>query len=145
MACVRLTGAGQPSMAAQTHCAVPLWILAAALAFGIADAAAAELRKVGGIAVDVQRMASRLDTPWGLAFLPQCEFLITERDGALVRVDARGNKNRVNGVPKVVARGQGGLLDVEAARDFPDTREIFLTYSVRTGKRWTQTLRFAGR
>ena len=134
MALLRSTRAGEPAMAVKTLRFVLPWLLAAVLACGFADAASAALRKIGGAAVEVERMASRLDTPWGLAFLPKCEFLVTERDGALVRVDARGDKNRVGGVPKVVARGQGGLLDVEAARDFPETREIFLTYSVRQGR-----------
>ena len=134
MARFRLTRAGESAPAVMMPRAVPYCLFAAALACCFAGAASAELRKIGGFAVEVERMASRLDTPWGIAFLPGCEFLVTERDGALVRVDAHGIKNRVSGAPRVVARGQGGLLDVEAARDFPQTRDIFLTYSVRQGR-----------
>ncbi len=126
--------AGELALAVNAPCALTVWLLASALASFFPGTAAAELRKIGGAAVEVERMASRLDTPWGIAFLPQCAFLVTERDGTLVRVDGHGNQNRVGGVPEVVARGQGGLLDVEAARDFAATREIFLTHSVRQGQ-----------
>jgi glucose/arabinose dehydrogenase len=37
------------------------------------------------------------------------------------------------GVPAVKAEGQGGLLDVVAARDFAESREIFLTYAEPVG------------
>ena len=76
-------------------------------------------------------MARGLDTPWGLAFLPGGAFLVTERDGALFHFDSARRKTKVSGVPKVYAWGQGGLMDVAAARDFPLTREIFLTFSKR--------------
>jgi glucose/arabinose dehydrogenase len=56
-------------------------------------------------------------------------MLVTERDGGLWRLGGSGERTAVAGVPMVKAGGQGGLLDVVAARDFADTREIFLTYS----------------
>ena len=74
-------------------------------------------------------MAGNIETPWGLAFLPGGAFLVTERGGALFHFDAKRRRMKVSGVPKVYAWGQGGLMDVAAARDFPKTREIFLTYS----------------
>ena len=79
--------------------------------------------------LDVTRIATGLEEPWGLAFLPGGGFLITERDGRLLHFTARGQRNTVSGIPSVRAKGQGGLLDVVAARDFATTREIFLTYS----------------
>ena len=81
--------------------------------------------------VSVEEVARGLDTPWGLAFLPGGAFLVTERDGALYHFDIKGRRIKVSGVPKVYAWGQGGLMDVAAARDFPLTREIFLTFSKR--------------
>lgn len=65
-----------------------------------------------------------LDTPWALDFLPDASILVTERDGRLLRV-ADGRAKRVSGVPEVVARGQGGLLDVMVPRDFARSREVF--------------------
>lgn len=71
-----------------------------------------------------------LNTPWAVGILPDGSFLVTERDGNLLYV-ADGQAQRVSGVPKVVANGQGGLLDVTIARDFDRSREVFLTYSKR--------------
>ncbi len=77
----------------------------------------------------VEQVATGLDTPWGLSFLPDRAFLVTERGGSLFHFDSRRRKLRVSGVPAVYAWGQGGLMDVVAARDFQKTRTIFLAYS----------------
>ncbi|WP_244327874.1 PQQ-dependent sugar dehydrogenase [Roseibium sp. RKSG952] len=75
-------------------------------------------------------MLGGLDTPWAIGILPDESFLVTERDGELLYVKD-GKSQRVSGVPKVAASGQGGLLDVTIARDFSNSREVFLTYSKR--------------
>lgn len=79
--------------------------------------------------VSIERMAGPFSHPWAVAFLPDGAMLVTERGGKLWRIAADGARNEVAGVPGVRAEGQGGLLDVVAARDFAKTREIFLTYS----------------
>ena len=86
--------------------------------------------------VRVDRMAGDLDQPWALTFLSGGAFAITERDGQ-IKLFRKGQMQRVTGVPKVAAKGQGGLLDLVAARDFATTGEVFLTYSepVRGGAR----------
>ncbi|MEX0278153.1 MAG: PQQ-dependent sugar dehydrogenase [Ruegeria sp.] len=73
-------------------------------------------------------MVEGLDTPWAIGLLPNGDFVVTERDGKLLYV-SDGKSKRVRGVPKVAARGQGGLLDVTIARDFATSREVFLTFS----------------
>jgi glucose/arabinose dehydrogenase len=78
--------------------------------------------------VEVTEMVGGLDTPWAIGVLPDGGFLVTERDGELLHVKD-GRIQRVSGVPDVLAEGQGGLLDVTIARDFNQTREIFLTFS----------------
>ncbi len=79
--------------------------------------------------VAVARVAGPFAHPWAVAFLPQGDMLVTERDGRLWRLGPDGERTEVTGVPAVKAAGQGGLLDVVAARDFAVSREIFLTYS----------------
>lgn len=94
--------------------------------FGV-SASAESLRTSAG-PVTITTMLTGLDTPWAIGILPDGSFLVTERDGKLLL--ARGGKaSRVKGVPKVAARGQGGLLDVTVARDFSSTREVFLTFA----------------
>lgn len=68
--------------------------------------------------------------PWGLAFVPGGDLLVTERPGRLRLV--RGGKllpTPVSGVPAVVSAGQGGLLDVVVHPNFAQNRYVYLTYS----------------
>ena len=80
--------------------------------------------------IRVVTVASGLEHPWGLAFLPDGRMLVTERPGRLRIVTPDGQLSApLAGVPEVWARGQGGLLDVVVAPDFATTRTIYLSYS----------------
>lgn len=81
-------------------------------------------------AIKVVTLADGLDHPWSLAFLPDGRMLVTERPGRL-RVIEKGRllPQAVSGVPAVVARGQGGLLDVVPHPQFSKNRWIYLSYS----------------
>ncbi len=82
--------------------------------------------------VATEVFASGLDTPWGIAALPDGSYLVSERSGALRLVSAEGQVSRaIEGVPRVDARRQGGLLDVAVAGDFAETRRVWLTYAKR--------------
>jgi glucose/arabinose dehydrogenase len=72
-----------------------------------------------------------LDSPWGLAFLPDGRKLVTERPGRLRLVDADGrlDPQPVAGVPPVVAINQGGLLDVALHPDFARNGWVYLSYA----------------
>lgn len=80
--------------------------------------------------VQVTEVASGISRPWALAFLPDGRMLVTEKHpGNLRIVTAQGQKSEpVAGLPKVDARNQGGLLDVELGRDFAKSRLIYWTY-----------------
>ncbi|MEC7257176.1 MAG: PQQ-dependent sugar dehydrogenase, partial [Pseudomonadota bacterium] len=79
-------------------------------------------------ALKATQMVSGLSEPWAIGLLPGGGFLVTERTGRLLLVQD-GQARAVEGAPQVWANGQGGLLDVTIARDFANTREIFLTYA----------------
>lgn len=80
--------------------------------------------------VRAETVASRLENPWSLAFLPDGRLLVTERPGRLRIVDSAGEVGpEVEGVPNVIAAGQGGLLDVALSPDFAETGRVYLTYS----------------
>lgn len=106
----------------------------AILAALLAPAALADIRQTSAGPVEITEMVSGLDMPWALAFLPGGGMLVTEIGGRLLLI-RDGAATPVAGVPEVWARGQGGLLDVVAARDFATTGEIFLTYSEPRGNR----------
>ena len=82
----------------------------------------------------VTPMATDLNEPWGLDFLPDGGFLLTERDGQLWHYDTDGNRQEVGGVPEVRASGQGGLLDVMIPNDFAETRQVYLSFSAPQGR-----------
>jgi glucose/arabinose dehydrogenase len=71
-----------------------------------------------------------LEHPWGMAFLPGGEILITERPGRLRLVRDGGLEPApIAGVPEVYASGQGGLLDVALDPGFASNRVIYLSYA----------------
>ena len=75
-------------------------------------------------------VASGLQNPWGIAFLPGGDILITERVGRLRIVrEGRLLPGTVPGVPEVLAQGQGGLMDVQPHPDFATNQLIYITYS----------------
>ena len=81
-------------------------------------------------AVRVQTIARGLEHPWALAFLPDGRLLVTERPGRLRTVDREGRLSEpLAGVPQVLARGQGGLLDVALDPRFAENRLVYLSYA----------------
>lgn len=79
-------------------------------------------------AVRVEVILDGLDEPWGLAFLPDGGFLVTERGGRLIHSQG-GQTQPVSGLPDILEDGQGGLLDVMVPKDFGTSREVFLSYA----------------
>lgn len=121
----------------------PMLIARAALLAAAASLAAAPLGAPAASAQDkaavvksdkqaftVETVASGLERPWGLAFLPGGRMLVTEKAGRLRLVAPDGKVSpAVTGLPKVDARGQGGLLDVAVAPDFATSRLVYFTFS----------------
>ena len=62
--------------------------------------------------VKLEVVARDLETPWGLAFLPDGRLLVTERPGRLRIVDKGKVLPPVTGTPTVWVRQDGGLFDV---------------------------------
>lgn len=72
----------------------------------------------------------QLDSPWGLAALPDGSWLVTQRRGSLVRVEANlASRQAITGTPAVDAAGQGGLLDVALDPDFATNATLYLSYA----------------
>lgn len=84
-----------------------------------------------------------LEHPWGMAFLPGGDILVTERPGRLRLVrDGKLVDEPVSGVPEAGPGGQGGLLDIALHPDFENTRWVYLTYSKSSsGERTTAIAR----
>ncbi|SPJ32513.1 PQQ-dependent sugar dehydrogenase [Kushneria phyllosphaerae] len=80
--------------------------------------------------LESKTIADGLEHPWGLAFLPGGDMLVTERAGRLRRITPQGEISEpISGLPRVDARGQGGLLDVSLGPDFDTERWVYLSYA----------------
>ncbi len=89
---------------------------------GLAGAAMAQVR--------AETVASGLENPWGVAFLPDGRFVVTEKPGRLRLVAADGKLGApIQGLPPIAAGGQGGLLDVLADSGFAQNRTLYFCYS----------------
>lgn len=78
----------------------------------------------------VTQVATGLEHPWGMAFLPDGSMLITERPGRLRMLGPDGKLSApLAGVPRVLAQGQGGLLDVALSPQFAQDRLVYLSYA----------------
>ncbi|HXG87031.1 MAG TPA: PQQ-dependent sugar dehydrogenase [Vicinamibacterales bacterium] len=82
------------------------------------------------VAFEVVTVAEGLVNPWSLAFLPGGKMLVTERPGRLRVVGTDGKLSEpVTGLPEVVGRAQGGLLDVVLDPNYAANNQIYWCYS----------------
>ncbi|OZB06042.1 MAG: oxidoreductase [Idiomarina sp. 34-48-12] len=95
-----------------------------------ATTAAAETVSTERHKVSVNTITDKLNKPWGMAFLPSGELLVTEKSGTLRRVTRDGAiSDALTGVPAVVDKSQGGLLDVAVDPNFADNQFVYISYS----------------
>jgi len=72
-----------------------------------------------------------LEHPWSIAFLPDGRMLVTEREGRLriVSKDFKLDPKPVEGLPEIVASGQGGFFDVVLHPQYADNGWIYFSYN----------------
>ena len=92
---------------------------------------------LGCVAIAAPRpvtVAAGLDHPWGVGFLPEGRFLVTERPGRMRVVEADGRLSTpLAGLPTIASGGQGGLLDVLVDSDFARNRTVYFCFSEPDG------------
>ena len=80
--------------------------------------------------IRLEQLYSGLGVPWGMSFLGPGQLLITERRGNVRLLDLEKNSAVIlEGSPRVVAEGQGGMLDVAVGPDYASDGWIYFTYS----------------
>jgi glucose/arabinose dehydrogenase len=80
--------------------------------------------------VRVMVVTKGLDHPWGMAFVPGGDILVTERSGTLRVVrDGVLDPEPIGGLPEIRARGLGGMLDVALHPDFGENRLVYFIYN----------------
>ncbi|BCO17580.1 glucose dehydrogenase [Alteromonas sp. KC3] len=80
--------------------------------------------------ITVTTLVEGLEHPWGMAFLPNGDLLVTERAGGIQRLSKEGKlSGRLANVPAVVANNQGGMLDIAIDPDFSSNNTVYFCYS----------------
>ena len=77
----------------------------------------------------LKKVIDEISSPWGMAFLPEGGFLVTDKSGELYRVNKLNQKIKIKGVPSVKYRSQGGLMDVELHPNFKENGFIYLSFT----------------
>ncbi|MFD9323803.1 PQQ-dependent sugar dehydrogenase [Streptomyces sp. NPDC060053] len=99
--------------------------------------AAEETPPAKGTVKVVRTVAEGLNTPWGLAPLPEGGLLVASRDeGTITRVDTdTGKKTELGEVPGVSAAGEGGLLGLALSPDYASDRMVYAYFTSASDNR----------
>jgi glucose/arabinose dehydrogenase len=84
--------------------------------------------------MEVSAVVTGLNEPWGFSFLPDGKIVLTEREGRVLLVTPGAGVVVLRNPPRVLADGQGGLLDVLVPRDFAQSRTLFFSHAKRQGR-----------
>ncbi|MEU7867607.1 PQQ-dependent sugar dehydrogenase [Dactylosporangium sp. NPDC049140] len=86
--------------------------------------------------VSVSTIARHLDVPWGLAFLPDGNALVTERrTGRIVRVTPTGTVSPVARVRESTSDNEGGLLGLAVSPAYRTDKTVFIYYTTANDNR----------
>lgn len=80
-------------------------------------------------AFETEVVAEGFTSPWGMAWLPSGEMLVTDKPGKLWKVAKGGQKTEIKGVPAVWANGQGGLFDIVLHPKHNENGWIYISYA----------------
>ncbi|MFB9447038.1 PQQ-dependent sugar dehydrogenase [Dactylosporangium vinaceum] len=100
---------------------------------GASSAAAGRVPDLGS----PQEIATGLNVPWGVAFLPGGDALVAERGtGRIVQIPAGGGAGRqVFQVPEVAAQGEGGLLGLAVSPNYAQDRYVYAYFTSSSDNR----------
>lgn len=87
---------------------------------------AEELPKENTPLPEQEVVVENLTIPWGIAFLPDSDLLITERSGSLVRFDKEKGTTQVIEIDGVKHSGEGGLLGMVLHPRFNENQYLYL-------------------
>ncbi|MDX3129296.1 PQQ-dependent sugar dehydrogenase [Streptomyces europaeiscabiei] len=90
----------------------------------------------------VRTVTEDLDTPWGLAPLPEGGLLVSSRDEATIsRIDEESGKETVVGeVPGVAPAGEGGLMGIAVSPEYASDHMIYAYFTSESDNRIVRML-----
>ncbi|TQE29508.1 PQQ-dependent sugar dehydrogenase [Streptomyces ipomoeae] len=106
------------------------------------EQAAEEVPPAKGSVKVVRTVAEDLDTPWGLAPLPEGGLLVSSRDeGTISRIDEKtGEKTELGEVPGVAAAGEGGLMGLAVSPEYASDHMIYAYFTSESDNRIVRML-----
>ena len=128
------------------HPAVALALAFVSMALGLLSPAAAQNSSVqlrtDKLSVKVVALTNGLAHPWSMAFLPDGRMLVSEREGRLrlLGADFKLHPRPIEGLPEIVARGQGGLFDVVLHPDHARNGWVYWAYNAPGPGGWGTAL-----
>jgi glucose/arabinose dehydrogenase len=77
-----------------------------------------------------------IEIPWGMAWLPNGDMLVTERSGSLYLIRDGNIVTTIGNLPADIdVNGQGGFLDIEVHPNYSKNGWIYMSYSSKSGEK----------
>ena len=105
-----------------------------------ADAPRSDTTPPTHLKINIETMATGLEYPWGIVFLPDGSALVTEKAGRLRLLKDGKLSTPISGVPLVLYKGQAGLFDVAMHPDYATNQFVYLSFAKGTEKDNATTL-----
>ena len=126
------------------HSAICRWLSVGvtALMIALASSAAAQRLQSEKHSFRAVTVIRGLQNPWSIAFLPDGRMLVTERPGRIriVSKDFQLEPKPVEGLPEIIATGQGGLFDVALHPQYAQNGWIYWAYNAPGPGGWGTAL-----
>lgn len=111
---------------------VPLALLAVLSASCSAASSGPAADTAPATALKVEEIATGLEYPWGIAFLPDGAMLVTEREGGLKLVRPGQAPVAVSGLPTAFVDNQGGVFDIALHPGFATNQLVYVSLATGT-------------
>ncbi len=89
---------------------------------------------------NVDTLYSEFENPWGMTWLTDGTILVTEKKGEiLIFKDDKFTGEKVQGLPEVSTKGQGGLMDIQAHPNYGENGWLYISYAKQVSEEETTT------
>ncbi len=85
----------------------------------------------------LELITDELEIPWGMDFLANGDIIVTEKNGLIFRINKNDKLIKIEGGPKSIETGQGGLLDVQLHPNFIENQWIYFSYNKKKKNKFT--------
>lgn len=91
--------------------------------------------------LELVKVKSGFNVIWAIEFIGPSDLFVNERSGNAYILNLKTmSKKKVLGLPKILLKGQGGLLDITLHPNFKSNKRIYLSYSKRVNKKYTTAI-----